>query len=108
MWKAHGSRKGTKELDGHLKNGPRDLPTFFRKPTWLVAVKHPDVKFGFAYTRQQKRMASFDARGEELQRFFLKNQIEIGVLGVRVAKTGVLLFDGRNPAAVDMENIPFS
>ena len=72
MWKAHGSRKGTKELDGHLKNGPRDLPTFFRKPTWLVAVKHPDVKFGFAYTRQQKRMASFDARGEELQRFFFE------------------------------------
>ena len=36
------------------------------------------------------------------------NQIEIGVLGVRVAKTGVILFDESNPAPVDMENIPFS
>ena len=51
--------KEPKSSKGISKMVHGDFPTFFRKPTCLVAVKHPDVKFGFAETRQQKRMASF-------------------------------------------------
>ena len=46
-----------------------DLPPFFLQLTWLVAVKHPDVKVEICHGNK-KGWLVFDARGEELQSCF--------------------------------------
>ena len=77
------------------------LPFFVSRPVWWLW-KHPDVKFGFAETRQQKRMASFWCTRWRVAEFFFWK------IRSPSSKNWSYTVGERNPAPVDMENIPFS